>query len=181
MVVSTPTRDSKEGVAFLQLRVAQFGLMTAVLGGIFWAFRAVVFVVLQRYQELTTASFTLHGLGIFFSLLLWILCRGAPRSRRFVERAEVVCLLSSVCAYEGMGAFIDLEQHPELIVILALTLVMRCTCRARLGVRWCSASSRACRWSSTCSWPTAPARVSPEDPRWPAGSTRRRSRQLGGR
>jgi eukaryotic-like serine/threonine-protein kinase len=128
----TPSGDSKEGVAFLQQRVAQFGLMSALLGGIFWIFRLVVDLATSgsagenfgRFENLRSPSFPLHGLGILFGLVLWFLCRGKARSRRYVERAEVVCLLGSVTSYEAMGAFIDLSAHPELIIILALTLVM---------------------------------------------------------
>src|SRR5688500_9411440 len=98
----TPSGDSKEGVAFLQQRVAQFGLMAAALGGIFWVFRIILNLAISgparegRYEDLTSPSFGLHGLGILFMLLLWLLCRGRARSRRYVERAEVVCFLGSV-------------------------------------------------------------------------------------
>ena len=132
MAVSTPHSGSAEGVAFLQERVAAFGLMAAALGGVFWVFRAVLGLTTNRavrearseYAELTSPGFALHALGISFALLLWALCRGKPRSRRFVERAEVSCLLASVFAYEAMGATIELPAHPELIIVLALTLVM---------------------------------------------------------
>jgi serine/threonine-protein kinase len=126
----TPSGDSAEGVLFLQQRVAQFGLMSALLGGIFWVFRIILNLAISgparegRYEDLTSPSFALHGLGILFMLLLWLLCRGRARSRRYVERAEVVCFLGSVISYEAMGATIDLEAHPELIIVLALTLVM---------------------------------------------------------
>jgi eukaryotic-like serine/threonine-protein kinase len=132
MPAPTPHAGSSEGVAFLQQRVAAFGLMAAILGGVFWVFRMILALSVgwaargtsPEYSEITSAHFALHGLGIFFSLLLWFLCRGAPRSRRFVERAEVACLLASVVCYEAMGALIEVDAHPELIILLALTLLM---------------------------------------------------------
>ena len=124
--------STTEGVAFLQQRVAAFGFLASILGGVFWVFRLVLALTTgdaarratPEYSELTAPSFVLHGLGIFFSALLWLLCRGKPRSRRFVERAEVVCLLASVVCYEAMGATIEVEAHPELIILLALTLLL---------------------------------------------------------
>src|SRR5262245_57029027 len=124
MTPTTPRGDSSEGIAFLQKRVAQFGLISAALGGIFWVFRSILAIAAANYRELTSASFALHGFGILFSLLLWFLCQNGARSRRFVESVEVGCLLASVFCYEVMGASINLDSHPELIVALALTLVM---------------------------------------------------------
>lgn len=132
MAAATPRPGSTEDVAFMQERVAAFGLMAAALGGVFWVFRVILGLTASyavrdarsEYAELTSPDFALHGLGICFSLLLWAICRGKPRSRRFVERAEVTCLLASVFCYVGMGATIDLHAHPELIIVLALTLVM---------------------------------------------------------
>ena len=122
--MTTPGSQSSEAVAFLQKRVAQFGLMGAGLGGTFLVFRAVLALAIGQYGDFTEPSFVLHGVAIAFTLLVWFLCRGGPRSRRFVERAEVACLLGSVFCYEAMGALIELDARPDLIVVLALTLVM---------------------------------------------------------
>jgi eukaryotic-like serine/threonine-protein kinase len=131
MSVLTPT-DPEQSAPFLQQRVAAFGLISAGLGGVFWLFRAVLALVTSGgpdpapndYQDLDSPSFAFHGLGIVFALVLWALCRNQRRSRRFIERAELVCLLASVVCYELMGATIRLEAHPELIMLLALTLLM---------------------------------------------------------
>jgi serine/threonine-protein kinase len=125
----TPGSNSAERVAFLQRRVAQFGLMAATLGGIFWVFRLVLALSLtgdsRLFGDLVGGpSFVLHGVGVLFGFGLWSLLRGRPRSRSFVEWAEVVGLLGSIFCYVVMGAAMDLEQHPELIIVLALTLVL---------------------------------------------------------
>ena len=125
---ATPGSDSAERVAFLQRRVAQFGLMSALLGAIFWVFRLVLGLSLagasRQYGDITGASFLLHGVGVLFGLALWLFLRGAARSRRAVEWAEAVCLLGSLFCYEAMGATLPLDEHPELIIVLALTLVL---------------------------------------------------------
>jgi serine/threonine protein kinase len=132
MALTPPDTNSSESTVFLQARVAALGLMASALGGVFWIFRAILWLstspavreARNEYAELTSPSFALHGLGIFFTLLLWMICRGKPRSRRFVERAELSCLLASVFCYEAMGSTIELDAHPELIILLALTLLM---------------------------------------------------------
>jgi len=132
MAQSTPDAATTEGTRFLQARVAAFGLMAALLGGVFWVFRAIlglttgsaVHAERSEYAELASPAFVLHGFGIAFSLLLWALCRKKPRSQRFVQSAELGCLLASVVCYEAMGATLELDAHPELIMLLALTLLM---------------------------------------------------------
>jgi serine/threonine-protein kinase len=124
---ATPGSDSAERVAFLQRRVAQFGLMSALLGGIFWVFRLVLGLSLagtsREYGDIEEPSFALHGVGVLFGFTLWLLLRGAKRSRGFVEWAEAICLLGTVFCYEVMGATMPVEEHPELIIALALTFV----------------------------------------------------------
>jgi len=132
MAPTTPHADSTEGAAFLQQRVARFGFWSSVLGSVFWVFRVILALTTghagreasPEYADLRSPAFTLHGLGIAFTLLLWALCRGKPRSRAYVERAELLCLLASVVCYESMSTSIELEAHPELIILLALTLLM---------------------------------------------------------
>ena len=44
MALTPPDTDSSESTAFLQARVAALGLMASALGGVFWIFRAILWL-----------------------------------------------------------------------------------------------------------------------------------------
>jgi hypothetical protein len=75
-MLTTPRGESTEALAFLQWRVAQFGLMGAALGSVFLIFRTILVIVAGDSGELLSPSFALHASGILFTLVLWWLCRG---------------------------------------------------------------------------------------------------------
>ena len=118
---TSATETSKEGLAFLQRRVALFGLASGGLGLIFLVFRAVVHVAGRDYDELRDPSFLYHLLGVALALSAWLSCRSGSRPRRVIHAAEMVALLGPGIAYQLMGWHVPLGERPEMTVLLAVT------------------------------------------------------------
>jgi eukaryotic-like serine/threonine-protein kinase len=122
-VPTSSTEISREALAFLQRRVALFGLAAGSLSLIFLLFRAVVSLSRREYGELVHPSFLLHLVGVVTLLSVWVACRTGARSRKFVHNAETTGLLGSSVAYQVMGWYVPLELRPDFIVLLAMTYV----------------------------------------------------------
>jgi eukaryotic-like serine/threonine-protein kinase len=112
---------SRESLAFLQRRVALFGLASGGLGLIFVLYRTVVSISTRAYGELVHPSFRYHLLAVAFGLTAWLACRTGTRSRRHVQSAEGLAIVGSSVAYQLMGWYIPLGLRPEMIVLLAIT------------------------------------------------------------
>jgi serine/threonine-protein kinase len=66
-----------------------------------------------------------HLVGASSLLVVWALCGGRPRSRRFVHGVETTGLLSSGVAYGLMGAHLPIMVlRPDLVVLLAMNFGM---------------------------------------------------------
>ncbi len=118
---TSTTDTSREALAFLQRRVALFGLASGGLGLIFLVFRAVVLVSLGEYNGLVDPNFLYHLLAVALALTAWLTCRGAPRSRRAIHTAEVVALVGGGFAYQLMGWHVPLAERPDMIVLMAMS------------------------------------------------------------
>lgn len=121
VAVSTGTALTEEGRAFLQERVARFGLVAGLGSLFFWLFRVATISLLDGY-DLGHPSFWWHLLGAALLLAPWGLCRSRPRSEQFIHRVETVSLLGASTAYGVMGAYIPLANSPGLVMVLALGL-----------------------------------------------------------
>ena len=119
--MSTSAESSREGLAFLQRRVALFGLAAGGLSLIFLLFRAVVSLSRLEYGELVHPSFLLHLLAVVTLLSVWVACRTGGRSRRFIHTAEETGVLGSSVAYQLMGWYVPLDSRPDLVVLLAMS------------------------------------------------------------
>jgi serine/threonine-protein kinase len=108
-------------LAFLQRRVALFGLASGGLGLIFLVFRAVMSIAVADYGELVEPSFLYHLLGVVVGVAAWLACRTAPRSLRTVQAIEALAIVGTSIAYQLMGWHISLDNRPEMIVLLAIT------------------------------------------------------------
>ena len=114
--------DSGDALSFLQQRVARFGMVAGGTSLLFLIYRVVYNLAVGYYAEFTDPTLYFHGLAVACFLLTWLLCRGRPRSRRFVEAAEIVGLLTGCLSYNAMGLFIPLVARPDLIMLLAMTI-----------------------------------------------------------
>jgi serine/threonine-protein kinase len=114
-----------EGLRFLQHRVAQFGQVAGLGGLAFWFFNAGGFLMLGRPSGLVSPGMVFHLLGAASLLAVWLLCRGRPRPRRWVQTVEALGLLASGVSYALMGAWLPVETlRPDLIVLLAMNFGM---------------------------------------------------------
>ena len=74
---------------------------------------------------LFSPAMNFHLLGAASLLAVWVLCRGRPRSRLFVQVVEGAGLMGSSIGYSLMGSHLPvLVLRPDLIVVLAMTFGM---------------------------------------------------------
>ncbi|MEM9188367.1 MAG: serine/threonine-protein kinase [Myxococcota bacterium] len=114
--------QSEEGLAFLQHRVAWYGLVGGGLGLAFLLFRVAGILVNGNYQAFLHPTVLTHLCGAGALLVLWPIARTGRRSLRFLLTAEVLASLASAECYLWMGAYLEPYMRPDLIVALALTL-----------------------------------------------------------
>ena len=112
--------ESLESTAFLQDRVARFGLFGSfvVLG--FLAYRALVMILAQKWSLLPHPAFTLHFASGISLVVLYLGCRSGTRSVRTIRALETTCLFSCGTFFIAMGSYIPAIAKPELIVMAAL-------------------------------------------------------------
>ena len=118
---ATGTVLTEEGREFLQGRVARFGLVAGVGSIAFWLYRSIMIVV-DGGQGFADPSFWWHLAGAALLAAPWVLCRGTPRSAKFVQRVESAGLVAASASYAVMGAYIPLWNSPGLVMVLALSL-----------------------------------------------------------
>ena len=121
MTWTSGSDSSRENLAFLQRRVALFGLASAMLGLTFLVFIVVVAIAERKYDQFVQPSFFYHLLAVALGLTTWLSCRRGSRSRRVIHGAEAVGIVGVSVAYQLMGWYIPLTERPEMIVVLALT------------------------------------------------------------
>ncbi len=114
-----PTDEERE---FLRRRVALFGLMTATVGFAFLGFRvALALALAPDPDQIIDPSIWAHLVGASLVGLVWLLTRRGDLSTRFIHAVETFGLIGSCTAYTVMGAQLRWTDHPELIVVLAMT------------------------------------------------------------
>ncbi|MEO7097711.1 MAG: serine/threonine-protein kinase [Polyangiales bacterium] len=89
----------------LQSRVARFGLVGGVLGLVAYVFRIPAYFLhgMFTWRCLVDATMAWHAAAAGAFLVVWLLARGAPRSRRFLQLLEGGGLLVSCLCYGAMG------------------------------------------------------------------------------
>ena len=100
-----------EARAFLQRRVAVFGLIGAILGGTALLFRVIMGVLFGFLREqLTDPGFLVHAAAIVPLLGVWLICRQGQFSVNVIHAIENTGIfLASIC-YIRMG----LDIRPDL-------------------------------------------------------------------
>ncbi len=116
--------QDSESRAFLQRRVAYFGLAGAGLGGFFWLFRVTYSVATGYRHELRSPSLWLHGVAVVAFFILYLVLRRGERSFAFIRRAEETALFAGCSLYSVMGTHIPVLGRPEQIMVAALTYML---------------------------------------------------------
>ena len=115
---------SEEDRAFLQRRVALFGLVIGSAYLFFWLYRVGLLLVMDHPEGFQHPSFWWHLAAAVFFLLPWFSCRRGKRSARFIRVAELVALSLGVLATGVMAMYIPFEGRPDFIGLLALSNVI---------------------------------------------------------
>lgn len=124
-MTSTALDASETGRAFLQHRMALYGLYGSGIGWFFLAFRLIESLGQEEpLAELTDPSMGYHLLGALSLLSIWFLCRGRKRSVGFIRTAEIVGTFLSCAFYALMVLWIPLLNQPQFIALLALSFAM---------------------------------------------------------
>jgi hypothetical protein len=108
--------------AFMQHRVAAFGLLMTLLFGLFLAYRLVAAVAGD--DSPTQAFLPWQAASVAAFAVVWLLCRGRPRSLLFVQVTEEAGIVAACIATMVMGFYIPYPVRPDYIVLLALTYVL---------------------------------------------------------
>jgi serine/threonine-protein kinase len=111
--------------AFLQRRVAAFGLIGAMLGGTALLFRMLMGILFGFIrQQITDPGFLIHAAAILPLLGIWLICRRGKLSVNAIHVVENTGIfLASVC-YIGMGMDIRAEVGADTITAFVLALMM---------------------------------------------------------
>jgi len=118
---STPLSHSEQGRAFLQRRVARFGLVGAGIGWGFLLFRFAQALSVGRLRELARPDVFFHFAAGLVLFGVWFACRGPARSPRFIRVVESTGLVLASASYSVMGVAIPMVSRPDFIMLLAIT------------------------------------------------------------
>ncbi|MEM7437123.1 MAG: serine/threonine-protein kinase [Myxococcota bacterium] len=116
---------SEEGRAFLQRRVARYGLHGANIGWFFLVLRIVEPLIHGHFEwAIFDRSLAYHFFGALGFQAIWLLCRTGTRSVRFIRTVEAVGTLFACSFYCLMMNSLPVFNRPEFIVLLALSFGM---------------------------------------------------------
>jgi tRNA A-37 threonylcarbamoyl transferase component Bud32 len=114
-----------EARAFLQRRVAAFGLIAAILGGTALLFRVLMGVLFGFLEEqLTDPGFLIHAVAIVPLVGVWLICRRGELSVNAIHAVENTGIFLAGVGYIGMGLDIRPEVGADTITAFILALMM---------------------------------------------------------
>ncbi|MGB5810240.1 MAG: serine/threonine-protein kinase, partial [Polyangiales bacterium] len=111
--------------AFLQQRVATFGLIAAILGLTALGFRLLMGVLFGYLEEEVVApSFLLHAFSIVPLLAIWLICRQGSLALLTIGIVEYAGLFAASIGYIGVGMNIRPEVGADTITAFILALML---------------------------------------------------------
>ena len=114
-----------EARAFLQRRVAAFGLIGAILGGTALLFRVLMGVLFgSLWEQVTDPGFLIHAAAIVPLLGVWLICRRGELSVKATHAVEYTGIFLASVGYIGMGLDIRPEVGADTITAFILALIM---------------------------------------------------------
>jgi eukaryotic-like serine/threonine-protein kinase len=115
-------RDGASDHELRQFRLSRFGLALALMGLGFVVVNFLLSLWLGRLSFNRSSVLLLAASAAF--ALLWMLLRGAPRSRQFVRAVELSTLLVGTAAFSGMALVMDMLANPDMLVRTLLTYML---------------------------------------------------------
>jgi serine/threonine-protein kinase len=111
--------------AFLQRRVAVFGIIGALLGGTALLFRVIMGVLFGLLREmLVDPGFLIHAAAIVPLVGVWLICRRGKLSVNAIHAVENTGIFLTSVGYIGMGLDIRPEVGADTITAFILALIM---------------------------------------------------------
>lgn len=116
--------ESEEDRAFLQRRVALFGLIMGIGYSVHLVYRSVMMITFGYTSQFADPSFGWHMAAAISFLGLWLVNARGRRSTRFVRTSELVGLMCGVFSTGVMASYIRFADRPDFIMLLALCNVI---------------------------------------------------------
>ena len=114
-----------EARAFLQRRVAVFGLISAILGGTALLFRFIMGLLFGFFREqLTDPGILIHAAAIVPLIGIWLICRRGELSVNAIHTVENTGIFLASVGYIGTGLDIRAEVGANTITAFILALMM---------------------------------------------------------
>jgi serine/threonine protein kinase len=120
------TSLSDEACAFLQRRIASFGLVSAIIGGLFLTYRVCTALYESWAYGISGAGTSiafLAGLVAAF-LVQWLSCRGRLWSLPTIRVIEAACLIASSTLAALMAVEIPYAYRPDYIAVMPLGFIL---------------------------------------------------------
>jgi len=114
--------DGATDQAFRQFRLSRFGLVLALMALGFVALTFSLSLWLGQVSFNRSSVLLLAASGAFGTL--WLLLRGAPRSRPFVRIVELSTLFAATAAFSAMALVVDMLANPDMLVRTLLIFML---------------------------------------------------------
>jgi eukaryotic-like serine/threonine-protein kinase len=118
----TDSQSREESRAFLQKRVAAFGLLLASLFGMFLTWRLAN--ALMEDDSPSQAFLPGQVLSVAAFASIWLLNRGRRRSFRFIRVVEIVGLFVAAVGATMLAFLVSYAARPDAILLLCLTYTL---------------------------------------------------------
>ncbi|HEX6245596.1 MAG TPA: serine/threonine-protein kinase [Polyangiales bacterium] len=118
-------RNTEEGRALLQARLAQFGRVGVAIAVVFLALGVTAALTMELASEVESISAQAASLAINVGVWWW--ARGGARSERALLTIDALGVWAQAAVFIGLGLNLPLYTRPELIELVCITdvLVMR--------------------------------------------------------
>jgi serine/threonine-protein kinase len=114
-----------EARAFLQRRVAAFGLIGATLGATALLFRVLMGILFgSLWERITDPGFLMHAASIAPLFAVWLICRRGELSVKAIHAVEYAGIFLASVGYIGTGLDIRPEVGADTITAFILALIM---------------------------------------------------------
>jgi serine/threonine-protein kinase len=118
-------RNSEEGRALLQARLAQFGRVGIWISGVFLALGLAAALFLEIEGE--AAAVSAQAGSLLIAILVWLIARGRARNERALLTLDALVVWGQCAVFVALGFALPLFARPELVQLLCVTdiLMMR--------------------------------------------------------